>query len=144
MSHKSIALVAHDSKKSSLIEWAKKHASILKKHPLFATGSTGIALEKALGFKINKMESGPLGGDQQLGSKIVEGKIDMVIFFWDPLESLPHDPDVRALLRIAVVWNVPIACNESTADYLMASPLFESDYKPSVPDYTAYRKRTLS
>jgi methylglyoxal synthase len=139
---KNIALVAHDNQKANLIEWAKYNLGSLKKHNIFATGTTGTLLEN-LGLEVTKLQSGPLGGDQQIGAKIVEGEIDFIIFFWDPLESQPHDPDVKALLRMAVVWNIPMACNRSSADFLISSPLMNSTYERIIPDYTNYRKRVL-
>ncbi len=143
MTKKNIALVAHDGKKAALTQWVKDHQDVLKRHNLYATGSTGHGIEEKLGITIHKLESGPLGGDQQLGAKIVNREIDLLIFFWDPLEAQPHDPDIRALLRIAVVWNIPVACDPATADYILTSPLLESDYKPKTPDYSAYRNRAL-
>ena len=131
-----IALVAHDNKKQDLLDWAQFNRAILEQHDLSGTGTTGGRVEAALGLPVARFRSGPLGGDQQLGAKITEGEIDLVLFFWDPLEPQPHDPDVRALLRIAVVWNIPIACNRATADYLISSPLLDSDYDPVLPDYT--------
>ncbi|MFI5336260.1 MAG: methylglyoxal synthase [Opitutales bacterium] len=140
---KRIALVAHDGKKQSLIEWAKYNRNVLVEHEVWATGTTGGLLEKALDFPIAKLQSGPLGGDQQIGAMIVEGKIDFLIFFWDPLEPQPHDPDVKALLRMAVVWNVPIACDRSTADFMISSPMMHGPYDRIVPDYDDYAKRRL-
>ena len=125
---KKIGLVAHDSKKEDMINWCKKHLTMLKNHKLFATGTTGRLLEKDCGLKIKKFISGPLGGDQQIGSSIVEKKINMLIFFWDPLEPMPHDPDIKALLRVATMWNIPVACNKTTADFLIKSPLMKKNY----------------
>ena len=130
-----IALVAHDNMKADLIGWAKYNRALLAEHDLYGTGTTGGLVEEELGLPVTRFRSGPLGGDQQLGARIAEGEIDLVLFFWDPLEPQPHDPDVRALLRIAVVWNVPIACNRATADYLISSPLLTSDYERVVPEY---------
>jgi methylglyoxal synthase len=140
---KKIALVAHDNKKRDLVEWAKYNRDLLSHHQVFATGTTGKILEKELGFKIVRLKSGPLGGDQQIGAKIVENKIDFLIFFWDPLEPLPHDPDVKALLRMAVVWNIPIACNRASADFMISSPLMDGEYDRLVPDYESYTARKL-
>lgn len=137
---KSIALIAHDNKKHDLMEWAKINLSMLKKHTLYATGTTG-SLLRELGLKITSLESGPLGGDQQIGARISEGKIDFVIFFWDPLETQAHDPDVKALLRLAVVWNIPMACNRASADFIVSSVLMNKTYNRQVPDYSAYRQR---
>lgn len=133
---KKIALIAHDERKEDLIEWVKFNKGTLSKHKLFGTGNTGKLIEKKVGLKIETFLSGPLGGDQQIGAKITEGNIDLLIFFWDPLESHPHDPDVKALLRIAVVWNIPIACNRATADFLVSSHLMAEDYKRQVIDYS--------
>ncbi|NTV01474.1 MAG: methylglyoxal synthase [Chlorobiaceae bacterium] len=140
-SSKRIALVAHDNKKRDLLEWAGYNRQILGRHEIYATGTTGDMLKSKLGLVINRLESGPLGGDQQIGAKIVGEEIDFLIFFWDPLEPQPHDPDVKALLRMAVVWNIPIACNRSTADFMISSPLMEDEYDRLVPDYHAYRSR---
>ncbi len=138
---KNIVLVAHDNKKQDLLEWAKFNRDLLARHRLYATGTTGGLLEKELGLEVVKLQSGPLGGDQQIGAKIAEGTIDFLIFFWDPLEPQPHDPDVKALLRIAVVWNIPAACNRATADFMISSPLMTEEYQRLVPDYDAYRNR---
>ena len=137
---KKIALVAHDNKKLDLLEWAKYNRDLLAHHQVYATGTTGKVLEQELGFEIHKLQSGPLGGDQQIGARIVDGDIDFLIFFWDPLEPVPHDPDVKALLRMAVVWNIPIACNRASADFMISSPLMDGEYSRLVPDYEEYRK----
>lgn len=138
---KRIGLVAHDNKKADLIEWAKFNRHILLKHDLVATGTTGTLLEEDLGVGIHKLHSGPLGGDQQLGALIAEGSIDFLVFFWDPLEQQPHDPDVKALLRIAIVWNIPVACNRASADLMVSSPLMSSEYVRQTPDYDTYINR---
>ncbi len=140
---KKIALVAHDNKKRDLLEWAKFNRDLLAHHDVFATGTTGEILERVLGFTINRLQSGPLGGDQQIGAKIVDNEIDFLIFFWDPLEPMPHDPDVKALLRMAVVWNIPIACNRASADFMISSPLMDGEYDRLVPDYAEYRTRQI-
>jgi methylglyoxal synthase len=140
---KSIGLVAHDNKKRDLVEWAKFNRDLLAHHKIYATGTTGQMLEEELGFEIVKLQSGPLGGDQQIGAKIADGEIDFLIFFWDPLEPMPHDPDVKALLRMAVVWNIPIACNRSSADFMISSPLMDAEYYRLVPDYDVYREREI-
>ena len=152
---KVIALVAHDNRKRDLIEWVSWNHAILAEHKLVCTGTTGRLVEEALGSKaeeaegtpptppIRKLKSGPLGGDQQLGALIAEGKIDVVIFFWDPMQPHPHDVDVKALLRIAVVYNIPIACTRSTADFLISSPLMTRTYEPATTDYTAYIGRKV-
>ena len=129
---KRIALIAHDNCKTDLLEWARFNQGTLAKHELFATGTTGGLVASALGLPVVRFLSGPLGGDQQVGAAIVEGRLDFVIFFWDPLEPHPHDVDVKALLRIAVVYNIPIACNRSTADFLLSSPLLETSYERQV------------
>jgi methylglyoxal synthase len=143
VSDKKIALVAHDHKKRDLLDWAKFNRDLLAHHEVYATGTTGKALEQLLGFEIHMLQSGPLGGDQQIGAKIVSNEIDFLIFFWDPLEPQPHDPDVKALLRMAVVWNIPIACNRASADFMISSPLMEGEYDRLVPDYDEYRSRKI-
>ncbi|MBU2710023.1 methylglyoxal synthase [Zooshikella harenae] len=136
--NKKIALVAHDNKKQELINWISKNLQQLSQHKLFATGTTGALIESELNLPVHKLISGPLGGDQQIGAKITTGEIDVLIFFWDPFEPMPHDPDVKALLRIAAVWNIPIACNLTSADFLISSPLMEEKYERSIPDYEQY------
>lgn len=140
---KRIALVAHDNKKKELIEWAIYNKTTLARHELFATGTTGKLLEDALDRSIKKLLSGPMGGDQQIGAMIAEGEIDALIFFWDPMEAQPHDPDIKALLRLAVTWNIPFACDRATADFLFTSPLMHQEYISTIPDYTSYLKRDL-
>jgi len=140
---KKIALVAHDNKKRDLVEWARFNRDLLAHHDVYATGTTGEILERELGFRIRRLQSGPLGGDQQVGSKIVANEINFLIFFWDPLEPQPHDPDVKALLRMAVVWNIPIACNRASADFMISSPLMDGEYHRLVPNYEEYRQRPI-
>ena len=142
---RNIALVAHDNMKDDLLDWAQYNAQVLGQHHLFATGTTGSLVEAQLGLPVTRFLSGPLGGDQQLGAAIAAGGIDLLLFFWDPLEPQPHDPDVRALLRIAIVWNVVVASNRASADYVISSPLLTNDYEASRPVYdrpsTARRPR---
>jgi len=140
---KRIALVAHDNKKADLLDWAQYNHDLLANHQLLATGTTGTLLEEALQVPVVKLQSGPLGGDQQVGARIAEGTVDLVIFFWDPLQPQPHDPDVKALLRIAVVWNIPVACNRASADYMISSPLLSSAYERQLPEYEAYQNRMI-
>lgn len=138
---KNIALIAHDERKQDLLEWVKFNKGTLSQHNLFGTGTTGSLVAREVGLNVTRFLSGPLGGDQQVGAKITEGGIDFLIFFWDPLESHPHDPDVKALLRIAVVWNIPIACNRATADFLISSHLLAEEYERQVIDYKTRFKR---
>ncbi|HVD96634.1 MAG TPA: methylglyoxal synthase [Cytophagaceae bacterium] len=140
---KRIALIAHDNKKFELVEWAIHHKEILKNHELLATGTTGSMVEKELGQSVEKFQSGPLGGDQQIGALIVEGKVDILIFFWDPMEALPHDPDIKALLRIGAVWNIAIACDQATADFIISSPFLNNSYERFMPDYDNYKNRKI-
>jgi len=152
-STKRIALVAHDNRKKDLIEWVEWNWSGLLDHQLICTGTTGKLVENTIVRKlekgskktvnITKLKSGPLGGDQQLGSLITQGEIDLLIFLWDPMEPQPHDVDVKALLRIAVLYNVPTACNRSTADFMISSPLFTAEYDPILVDYSGYIHRDL-
>jgi methylglyoxal synthase len=138
---KRIALVAHDNKKDDLLEWACYNRDLLVQHMLVATGTTGRILSEQLDTPVICLQSGPLGGDQQIGSRIAEGEIDLLVFFWDPLSPQPHDPDVKALLRIAVVWNIPVACDRATADYVISSPLMTEPYERQLPDYSSHLER---
>jgi len=151
---KRIALVAHDNRKKDIIEWAEWNYEVLIQHKLISTGTTGSLIEAAIRtkldekdadkFEVTKLKSGPLGGDQQLGAMIAEAKVDLVIFLWDPMQPQPHDVDVKALLRISVLYNIPTACNRSTADFLISSPLLESAYEPLEKDYSRYIERAVS
>ena len=139
---KTIALVAHDAKKKDLLEWVTKHVDKLRGNEYYATGTTGKLLSTVLDG-IHCLKSGPLGGDQQLGSLISEGKIDYLIFFWDPMASQPHDVDVKALLRLSVLYDIPTACNRASADFMVSSGVFGEEYKPEVTDYSDYLNRRI-
>jgi methylglyoxal synthase len=140
---KNVVLIAHDGKKDDLIDWVRFNLAVLKEHRLFATGTTGALVERATHLPVTRFRSGPLGGDQQVGAKIAEGELDVLVFFWDPLEPQPHDPDVKALLRLAVLYNIPTACNRATADFMVASPLFHGEYERLVEDHAATTRHAL-
>ncbi len=138
----SIALIAHDNRKPNLINWLNEHINVLHTCQFTTTGTSGKLIEEQTGLKVNRVQSGPLGGDQQIGALIAEGKIDLLIFFWDPLEPMSHDPDIKALLRLATLWNIPVACNKSTADFIVHSPLMKN-YQREQPDFSDYQNRPL-
>ncbi len=138
---KSIALVAHDGKKAELLDWVERHATFFHDKQVYATGTTGKLVSERLLLPVTCFASGPLGGDQQIGALITEQQIDWLVFFWDPLASQPHDPDVKALIRLAVVWNIPVACNQATADFIVHSSLLHSGYQRQVPDFQQYLNR---
>lgn len=140
---KRIALVAHDHKKQDLVDWACQNQTELARHELYATGTTGKLLEESLDRPVRKLLSGPLGGDQQIGAMIADGHIDVLIFFWDPMEAQPHDTDIKALLRLVAVWNLPTACDRATADFMLTSPLMQKEYDCHIPDYNGYLKREI-
>jgi methylglyoxal synthase len=143
LARKRIALVAHDNKKKELIEWVEANRVELSRHELYATGTTGRLLEEQLDRPVSKLLSGPIGGDQQIGSMIAEGFIDILIFFWDPMAAQPHDSDVKAVLRVAIAWNCILACDSSTADFILTSPLMLKEYEINLPDYTQYLERKI-
>lgn len=140
---KRIALVAHDHKKADLIDWTIYNKKVLTRHELVATGTTGKMLQEELNYPVKRLLSGPLGGDQQIGALIAEGNLDIIIFFWDPMEQQPHDSDVKALLRLAVTWNIIIACDRTTADFVLTSVLMDNDYELVIPDYSNYLNRKI-
>jgi len=143
LSRKRIAIVAHDNRKPELMDWAYYNRTTLSRHQLYGTGTTGKMLEEILDQSVTKLLSGPLGGDQQIGAMIAEERIDMLIFFWDPMAAQPHDPDIKALLRLCVVWNIPMARNRATADFLLTSHLMFEDYEARQTDYSTYIKRKV-
>lgn len=141
---KKIAIVAHDNRKKDLVQWVKKNKEVLSTHFLFATGTTGTIIAEETGLPVRTFKSGPLGGDQQIGSRIIENEINFLIFFWDPLEAQPHDPDVKALLRIAVLYDIPVATNQATADFLFSSPLMGEEYERYIIDYSERLQRKIN
>lgn len=140
---KRIAIVAHDNRKAELMDWAHENRDTLAQHELYGTGTTGKMVEEALNLPVSRLLSGPLGGDQQIGAMIAEERVDVLIFFWDPMAAQPHDPDIKALLRLGVVWNIPMACNRATADFLLSSPWMAKDYEARQTDYSTYIKRKV-
>lgn len=138
-----IALVAHDNKKNDLVSWCKHNKDLLRNYTLYATGTTGKLLNQKVELDINLLQSGPLGGDMQIGAMIAEGTIEFLVFFWDPLEAQPHDPDIKALLRISAVWNIPVACNRATADFIFTSRLLDEPYEREHPEFDDYLKREV-
>ena len=140
---KRIALVAHDQRKEDLLTWVKYNVGLLSRHELFATGTTGNIISEKCSIDIHRLKSGPLGGDQQLGAMIANGELDMLIFLWDPMTSQPHDVDIKALLRMSVLYNIPVACNRSTADFIISSSLSNEEYDPVIKDYSQYIGRDL-
>lgn len=137
---KRIALVAHDNRKPHLLEWLGRNRAHFTDTELVTTGTTGALIEQRLSMPVIRLQSGPLGGDQQIGARIAQGQVDLLVFFWDPLEPMSHDPDIKALLRLATLWNIPMACNESSADFIISSPCFQ-DYQRQVPDFSGYQNR---
>ena len=140
---KRIALVAHDNKKADLMAWVEHNRTVLSKHELIAPGTTGKIIEEKIDRPVKKLMSGPMGGDQQIGAMIANGEIDMMFFFWDPMEAQPHDSDVKALLRLCVLWNIPMACDRATADFVITSPFMHGDYDATIPDYSDYLNRKI-
>jgi methylglyoxal synthase len=144
LARKRIALVAHDNKKKDLVEWVEANRTELTRHELFATGTTGKVIEEQLDRPVSKLLSGPIGGDQQIGAMIAQGSLDILIFFWDPMEAQPHDSDVKALLRVAIAWNCIVACDSATADFVVSSPIMLKEYETKIPDYTTYLTRKIN
>ena len=144
LARKRIALVAHDNKKKDLVEWVEENKTELSRHELFATGTTGKMMEEQLDRPVSKLLSGPIGGDQQIGAMIAQGSLDVLIFFWDPMEAQPHDSDVKALLRVAIAWNIIVACDSSTADFIVTSPIMLKEYDVKIPDYSTYLQRKIN
>jgi len=144
LARKRIALVAHDNKKKELVDWVETNRIELSRHELFATGTTGKLMEEQLDRPVSKLLSGPIGGDQQIGAMIAQGSLDILIFFWDPMEAQPHDSDVKALLRVAMAWNCIVACDSATADFVVSSPLMLKDYEIKIPDYSTYLQRKIN
>ncbi|BBO70740.1 methylglyoxal synthase [Desulfosarcina alkanivorans] len=140
---KRIALVAHDERKEDLLMWVRRNTSTLARHQLFATGTTGKLLADQCGLSISRMKSGPLGGDQMLGAMIAKGDLDVLVFFWDPMSAQPHDVDVKALLRMSVLYNILTACNRATADFIISSPSFNRAYEQEIKDYSTYIRRPV-
>ncbi|MDY6838954.1 MAG: methylglyoxal synthase [Thermodesulfobacteriota bacterium] len=140
---KRIALVAHDQRKADLLSWVEYNIDVLSTHKLYASGTTGRIIAENCSLDVNRLKSGPLGGDQQLGAMIANGELDVLIFFWDPMSAQPHDVDVKALLRMSVLYNIPTACNRSTADFIISSELFHQEYEPIVKDYSKYIRRDV-
>lgn len=138
-----VALVAHDNMKPELVSWCQNNKNLLQDYELVATGTTGKLLSREVGLEVKRLQSGPLGGDMQLGAMVAEGAIDFLVFFWDPLEAQPHDPDIKALLRIAAVWNIPVACNMATADYIFTSRLLNESYDRKLPNFEEYLNRRV-
>ena len=144
LARKRIALIAHDNKKKELVEWVEENKKELSRHELFATGTTGKLMEEQLDRPVSKLLSGPIGGDQQIGAMIAQGALDILIFFWDPMEAQPHDSDVKALLRVAIAWNCIVACDNATADFIVTSPLMLKEYEVKIPDYSSYLQRKIN
>lgn len=140
---KRIALVAHDQRKTDLVNWVMYNADELSQHELYATGTTGKVISEKCSLNIHRLKSGPLGGDQQLGAMIANGELDVLVFLWDPMTAQPHDVDIKAVLRMSVLYNIPVACNRSSADFIISSDLFNDEYDPEIKDYSQYIGRSV-